>query len=173
MLFLFMRLPRVFERLRRNRSPIFSAFFFLVFVAALVCTLRCALAMSISGDLVMYQKVAWLVARFSLLFVEASFIVFALFGKALASSARSVVCVLIVTLCVTATYSSVQTVLEIGHYYNDSYYSDPGRYDLYDNGGMFFWFISSSVFTLAYASVLVLGCVPHDKLCISPPSTSS
>jgi transmembrane protein adipocyte-associated 1 len=188
MVFLCVRLRRVYERIQRGRSTIFTTFFILVFIAAFVCTLRCVVAMCLpasataNGDVsadgeiargtlsTTVNKICWLFARFCLLFVESSFIVFALIGSALENNQRTVRRILVLTACVTGTYSVMQSILELGRFDDDAALP-MHRGDLYQHGGMLFWFVSSALFTVIYGIVLILRCIPQQRLCFTLPST--
>ncbi|XP_013788352.2 transmembrane protein adipocyte-associated 1 homolog [Limulus polyphemus] len=110
LLFLGLHFSRAQIKLRTTSSPIFWAFYLLVFVSAVVSVTRCIVSMTVNaamftGDLV--DKVLWVVVRFSLLSTEISVLIFGLaFGHL--DSNTSIRRVLFVTFFISLAYSSTQ-----------------------------------------------------------------
>ncbi|KAI0223900.1 hypothetical protein LSAT2_025012 [Lamellibrachia satsuma] len=162
--FLVLCLRLALAKLRRTNSPIFSAFYALVFVVAVISVLRCVVSMTVNaavpiGDIT--DKVLWLVLRFFLLATELSVVVFGLaFGHL--DSKTSIRWVVVVTFSVALIYSSTQAVLEFMYPDDRFHVSNTDReYDIFGHGGMLFLFISSIFFFVIY---LVICILPFTRL---------
>lgn len=160
--FLLIRFNRARLKLRATSSPIFSTFYILVIVNAIISCIRCVVSMTVNaaadtGDKV--DKILWIVVRFFLLSTEISVLVFGLaFGHL--DSRTSIQRVLIVTSCIVLIYSSTQGTLEIIAPDEAFYVFEPKK-GIFSHGGMIFWFVSSLLFSLVYLAVLIL---PWTKL---------
>lgn len=166
LLFLCLRLRKSITKLTASSSPIFTAFYVLIFTVSVIGVLRCIVSMTVNasttvGDLA--DKVLWLVLRFFLLATELSVVVFGL-GFGHLDSRTSIRLVLITTFTIALAYSAVQCILELknDHPNFNGNVDQKGNgttnvsYDLFAHGGMIFLFTSSVFFFLVYTIINVL-----------------
>lgn len=162
LLFLAIRFDRARLKLRATSSPIFSAFYILVFVNAVISVIRCIVSMTVNaavfaGDVT--DKILWVIVRFFLLSTEMSVLVFGLaFGHL--DSSTSIRRVLLVTSFISLAYSSTQGALEI-IVPDENFHIAHKHYDIFAHGGMLFWLVSSIVFAAVYFVIFIL---PRTKL---------
>ncbi|XP_056380841.1 transmembrane protein adipocyte-associated 1 isoform X2 [Hyla sarda] len=168
--FLLWKLPSARAKIRVTSSPIFTTFYILVFVVALVGITRAIVSMTVSSSSVatVTDKVLWEITRFFLLAIELSVIILGLaFGHL--ESKSSVKRVLAITAVLSLGYSVTQGTLEI--LYPDSHLSAED-FNIYGHGGRHFWLASSCFFFLVYTLVSILPKTPlKDR--ISLPSRKS
>ncbi|XP_075039740.1 transmembrane protein adipocyte-associated 1 [Mixophyes fleayi] len=168
--FLLWKLPSARAKIRVTSSPIFTTFYILVFVVALVGITRAVVSMTVSSSSVatVTDKVLWEITRFFLLAIELSVIILGLaFGHL--ESKSSVKRVLAITAVLSLGYSVTQGTLEI--LYPDSHLSAED-FNIYGHGGRHFWLASSCFFFLVYTLVSILPKTPlRDR--ISLPSRKS
>ncbi|XP_073501040.1 transmembrane protein adipocyte-associated 1 [Phyllobates terribilis] len=168
--FLLWKLPSARAKIRVTSSPIFTTFYILVFVVALVGITRAIVSMTVSSSSVatVTDKVLWEITRFFLLAIELSVIILGLaFGHL--ESKSSVKRVLAITAVLSLGYSVTQGTLEI--LYPDAHLSAED-FNIYGHGGRHFWLASSCFFFLVYALVSILPKTPlKDR--ISLPSRKS
>lgn len=160
LMFLIWTLKSAVNKLRSTNSPIFTAFYTLVFLAAIISVLRCLVAMTVNATVPVgddTDKILWLVLRFFLLATELSVIVFGLaFGHL--DSRTSIQRVLVVTFIVALLYSCTQGTLEFlqpDPKFNISK-SFEENFDIFAHGGMIFWITSSACFFLVYSTIVIL-----------------
>lgn len=169
-MFLLWKLPSARAKIRVTSSPIFTTFYILVFVVALVGITRAIVSMTVSSSSVatVTDKVLWEITRFFLLAIELSVIILGLaFGHL--ESKSSVKRVLAITAVLSLGYSVTQGTLEI--LYPDAHLSAED-FNIYGHGGRHFWLASSCFFFLVYALVSILPKTPlKDR--ISLPSRKS
>ncbi|KHN83588.1 UPF0359 membrane protein [Toxocara canis] len=157
-LFLIIKIGQVRQKLRQSRSPVFKAFFILVYTTTVMNIVRCLVSMSIGatnqvGEIV--DKVLWLVLKFFLLSAELCVLTFGLlFGHL--DSRTSIRNVLTATMFISLLHLALQSVLEFA--IKDEHYvvEDPAEFNLYAHGGMVFWMISSGVFVIVYSVACLL-----------------
>ncbi|XP_007500370.1 transmembrane protein adipocyte-associated 1 isoform X2 [Monodelphis domestica] len=168
--FLLWKLPSARAKIRITSSPIFTTFYILVFVVALVGIARAVVSMTVSTSdaATVADKILWEITRFFLLAIELSVIILGLaFGHL--ESKSSVKRVLAITTVLSLAYSATQGTLEI--LYPDSHLS-ANDFNIYGHGGRHFWLASSCFFFLVYSLVVVLPKTPlRDR--ISLPSRKS
>ncbi|XP_053576809.1 transmembrane protein adipocyte-associated 1 [Bombina bombina] len=168
--FLLWKLPSARAKIRVTSSPIFTTFYILVFVVALVGITRAIVSMTVSSSsaATVTDKVLWEITRFFLLAIELSVIILGLaFGHL--ESKSSVKRVLAITAVSSLAYSVTQGTLEI--LYPDAHLSAED-FNIYGHGGRHFWLASSCFFFLVYTLVFVLPKTPlKDR--ISLPSRKS
>ncbi|CAN7938624.1 unnamed protein product [Ixodes hexagonus] len=174
LLFMVLRFNRARLKLRATSSPIFSTFYVLVSVNAVISVIRCAVSMTVNAAAPVggvADKVLWVAVRFFLLSTEMSVLIFGLaFGHL--DSRTSIRRVLTVTSLVALLYSGTQAttlqptlgrsqvVLEL--VMPDRKFFVPDKnFELFGHGGMLFWFISSVVFAAVY---LVVFSLPWTRL---------
>ncbi|XP_069101402.1 transmembrane protein adipocyte-associated 1 homolog [Argopecten irradians] len=174
--FLLVKLGGAVSKLRHTNSPIFTAFYMLVFSVAVISVLRCVVSMTVNASVLagdIADKVLWLILRFFLLATELSIVIFGLaFGHL--DSKRSIQRVLAVTSCIALLYSCTQGTLEFT-------YPDPNfqvkqspnstiqDYDIFGHGGMIFWLTSSLFFFLVYTVIFILPWTSlREKLALPP-----
>ncbi|XP_014664671.1 PREDICTED: transmembrane protein adipocyte-associated 1 homolog [Priapulus caudatus] len=161
LVFLLARLKRARTKLKQTSTPIFSAFFGLVWVSTGISIIRCVVSMTVNaalpvGDYV--DKVLWLILRLFLLSTEMSVVTFGMaFGHL--DSKTSIRRVLICTSTISLIYSGTQGALEFVNP-DDSFHIDAKNYDLFGHGGMLFWFISSIFFSVIYSVIDLLPWTP-------------
>ncbi|XP_053325493.1 transmembrane protein adipocyte-associated 1 [Spea bombifrons] len=168
--FLIWKLPSARAKIRVTSSPIFTTFYILVFVVALVGITRAIVSMTVSSSSVatVTDKVLWEITRFFLLTIELSVIILGLAFCHLESKS-SVKRVLAITAVLSLAYSVTQGTLEI--LYPDSHLSAED-FNIYGHGGRHFWLASSCFFFLVYTLVSILPKTPlKDR--ISLPSRKS
>jgi len=171
LLFLVLRFRHARQKLGATNSPIFRAFYALVFVAASVGVVRSLVSMTVSvADPLGSEadKTLWILLRFILLSTEMSVLIFGLAAGHLESRASVIRRVVIATAVISGLFSFVQAVLEFG-------YPDPdfrvnikspdeggssSSIDLYGHGGSVFWLVSSLGFDGVYVFVLLLPVLP-------------
>lgn len=171
--FLLIRLPKARLKLRTTNTPIFTAFYGLVLVCAVVSVVRCLVSMSLSaatpiGDTT--DKVLWIVLRFSLLATEMSVLVFGL-GSGHLDSQRGIRRVVVVSFVISFMFSFTQTVLELWHP-DPNFHVAKTQMNLFGHGGMLFWLLSSALFTFTYLFVLVLPFLPCRRFVTLPQKRS-
>ncbi|XP_027719634.1 transmembrane protein adipocyte-associated 1 isoform X1 [Vombatus ursinus] len=168
--FLLWKLPSARAKMRVTSSPIFTTFYILVFVVALVGIARAVVSMTVSTSdaATVADKILWEITRFFLLDIELSVIILGLaFGHL--ESKSSIKRVLAITTVLSLAYSATQGTLEI--LYPDSHLS-ADDFNIYGHGGRHFWLASSCFFFLVYALVVILPKMPlKDR--ISLPSRRS
>lgn len=157
LLFMALRFNRARLKLRATSSPIFSTFYVLVSLNAVMSVIRCVVSMTVNaaapaGGLA--DKILWVAVRFFLLSTEMSVLIFGLaFGHL--DSRTSIQRVLMVTSFVALVYSGTQGVLELVMPDRKFYVPDK-NFELFGHGGMLFWFISSVLFAVVYVVVFLL-----------------
>ena len=157
LLFLVLRFRHARQKLGATNSPIFRAFYALVFVAASVGVVRSLVSMTVSvADPLGSEadKTLWILLRFILLSTEMSVLIFGLAAGHLESRASVIRRVVVATAVISGLFSFVQAVLEFG--YPDSDFrvdikspdeaGSSSSIDLYGHGGSVFWLISSHGF---------------------------
>ncbi|XP_055068632.1 transmembrane protein adipocyte-associated 1 homolog [Misgurnus anguillicaudatus] len=170
LIFLMWKLPSARAKIRLTSSPIFVAFYILVFVVAAVGITRAIVSMTVSTSsaATLIDKVLWEITRFFLLGIELSVIILGLaFGHL--ESKSSIKRVLAITAILALAYSITQGTLEIR--YPDKHLSAKD-FNIYGHGGRHFWLASSCFFFLVYSLIVILPKTPvRDK--ISLPSKRS
>ncbi|CAH1784240.1 unnamed protein product [Owenia fusiformis] len=162
LLFLLLKIKTSFSKLKNTSSPIFLAFYGLVWIVAIISVLRCVVSMTVNaavpaGDIA--DRLLWLILRFFLLSTELSVITFGLaFGHL--DSQTSIKWVLLVTSFVALAYSFTQGALEFTTHQHVFHVSANGEYDIFGHGGMLFWLISSICFFIIYSSIVILPFTP-------------
>jgi hypothetical protein len=159
MLFLILKLGRMRQKLRHSKSPVFCAFFALVYLTTILNVVRCLTSMSISitssaGEVL--DKALWLALKFFLLLAELSVLSFGLlFGHL--DSASSIQRALLATVIFCVIHSGLQAVLEF-NIWDDHFIVESLR--VYAHGGTGFWLFSSGFFAVVYtiACLLPLTC---------------
>ncbi|XP_013412973.1 transmembrane protein adipocyte-associated 1 homolog [Lingula anatina] len=161
-IFMLLRIRTALQKLGTTGSPIFTAFYTLVWVICIIGVIRAVIAMIVSHHNIA-DKILWLVLRFFLLATEMSVVIFGLlFGHL--DSRTSIRRVLAITCFLAAIYSITQGVLEF-HYHDKKYYLEGENYDIFAHGGMIFLCASAAFFLVVYITVLVLPYTPlKDKL---------
>ncbi|XP_059799928.1 transmembrane protein adipocyte-associated 1 homolog isoform X2 [Hypanus sabinus] len=168
--FLLWKLPSARAKIRATSSPIFTTFYILVFVVAMVGIARAVVSMTVSASTiaVVTDKVLWEISRFFLLATELSVIILGLaFGHLESNS--SIKHVLSITTVLALGYSITQGTLEI--LYPDAHLS-PEDFNVYGHGGRHFWLASSCFFFLVYSAIVILPKTPLRER-ISLPSKKS
>ncbi|RMB98879.1 hypothetical protein DUI87_24423 [Hirundo rustica rustica] len=160
-MFLLWKLPSARAKIRVTSSPIFTTFYILVFVVALVGIARAVVSMTVSASdaAMVADKILWEITRFFLLAIELSVVILGLaFGHL--ESKSSVKHVLAITTVLSLAYSVTQGTLEI--LYPDAHLSAED-FNIYGHGGRHFWLASSCFFFLVtrksfyiYAGILAL-----------------
>lgn len=166
--YLLLKLSSVLTTLKRFNRYIFTVLFALVFISQSLGIARCVVSMTVHNDIYsIADRVMWLILKFFLLASELSVLTFGiLFGHL--DSKSSIQRVLTVTFLASLIYSSTQGVLEFLHK-NDSFHfihDGSSDYTLFGHGGMIFWFTSSFILSMIYATICLL---PSTNLI--PPST--
>ncbi|TMS37420.1 hypothetical protein L596_004355 [Steinernema carpocapsae] len=160
LLFLLVKLGQIRQKLKQSRSPVFCAFFLLVYITTFLNITRCLVSMSLSathqiGEIV--DKVLWLVLKFFILSAELCVLSFGLlFGHL--DSGSSIRRALFVTILFSLVHALLQSALEFEFF--DHHFIVNESFNLYAHGGMAFWMMSSAFFALIYliACVLPLTC---------------
>ncbi|XP_070395884.1 transmembrane protein adipocyte-associated 1 homolog isoform X3 [Dermacentor albipictus] len=149
LLFMALRFNRARLKLRATSSPIFSTFYILVSLNAVMSVIRCVVSMTVNAAAPaggIADKALWVVVRFFLLSTEMSVLIFGLaFGHL--DSRTSIQRVLLVTSFVALLYSGTQGVLELV-LPDRKFYVPDKNFELFGHGGMLFWFISSVLFAV-------------------------
>ncbi|XP_054924374.1 transmembrane protein adipocyte-associated 1 homolog isoform X1 [Dermacentor andersoni] len=157
LLFMALRFNRARLKLRATSSPIFSTFYILVSLNAVMSVIRCVVSMTVNAAAPaggIADKALWVVVRFFLLSTEMSVLIFGLaFGHL--DSRTSIQRVLLVTSFVALLYSGTQGVLELV-LPDRKFYVPDKNFELFGHGGMLFWFISSVLFAVVYIVVFLL-----------------
>ncbi|XP_048344356.1 transmembrane protein adipocyte-associated 1 isoform X2 [Sphaerodactylus townsendi] len=170
LVFLLWKLPSARAKIHATSSPIFTTFYVLVFVVAVVGIARAVVSMTVSASTVatVTDKILWEITRFFLLAIELSVVILGLaFGHL--ESKSSVKRVLAITTVLSLAYSVTQGILEIK--YPDARLSAED-FNIYGHGGRHFWLASSCFFFLVYSLVVILPKTPlKDR--ISLPSRKS
>ncbi|XP_061474362.1 transmembrane protein adipocyte-associated 1 [Rhineura floridana] len=168
--FLLWKLPSARAKIHATSSPIFTTFYILVFVVAVVGIARAVVSMTVSASTAatVTDKILWEITRFFLLAIELSMVILGLaFGHL--ESKSSVKRVLAITTVLSLAYSVTQGTLEIQ--YPDARLSAED-FNIYGHGGRHFWLASSCFFFLVYSLVVMLPKTPlKDR--ISLPSRKS
>ncbi|XP_048741572.1 transmembrane protein adipocyte-associated 1-like [Ostrea edulis] len=177
--FLLYKSKSAIAKLRSTSSPIFTAFYVLVCLVALISVLRCVVSMTVNASVLagdIADKVLWLVLRFFLLATEMSIIVFGLaFGHL--DSRKSIQRVLLVTSCVALLYSCTQGTLEF-EYPDPQFHVEKGinqtyqNFDIFAHGGMIFWITSSLIFFVVYIIIFILPWTSLKERWSLPPKKS-
>lgn len=158
LVFLVWKLPSARAKIRLTSSPIFVAFYILVFVVAAVGITRAVVSMTVSTSsaATLIDKVLWEITRFFLLAIELSVIILGLaFGHL--ESKSSIKRVLAITAVLSLAYSITQGTLEIR--FPDKHLSAKD-FNIYGHGGRHFWLASSCFFFLVYSLIVILPKTP-------------
>ncbi|KAG8435911.1 hypothetical protein GDO86_007127 [Hymenochirus boettgeri] len=169
-IFLLWKLPSARAKIRVTSSPIFTTFYILVFVVAVVGITRAIVSMTVSSSsaATVTDKILWEITRFFLLAIELSVVILGIAFSHLESKS-SVKRVLAITAVLSLAYSVTQGTLEI--LYPDAHLSAED-FNIYGHGGRHFWLASSCFFFLVYTLVSFLPKTPlKDR--ISLPSRKS
>ncbi|VDO67678.1 unnamed protein product [Haemonchus placei] len=155
LLFLLLNGRHVLKKISGSKSPVFKAFFVLVYLTTIMNVIRCIVSMSISatnpvGELV--DKILWISLKFFYMTSELSVLTFALLFGHLDSS-TSIRRALVATLLISLAHTGIQSVLELKLI--DQSIAD-GFFDLHSEGGLLFWLLTSAAFALVYLFVLCL-----------------
>lgn len=157
MLFLALRFNKAQLKLRATSSPIFLAFYGLVWGNVIISVIRCVVSMTVNAALPLgglADKVLWVTVRFFLLSTEMSVVIFGLaFGHL--DSRSSIRYVLLATSFLSLAFTITQGTLEI-MMPDDAFHIETRDFDLFGHGGMLFWFTSSLVFAVIYLFILIL-----------------
>ncbi|XP_022081444.1 transmembrane protein adipocyte-associated 1-like [Acanthaster planci] len=161
LIFLIFKCKIAITKLRQSSSAVFFAFYAMVLTVAIISVARAVVSMMVnastnSGDIA--DTVLWIIVKFFLISIEFSVIIFGLFSSMVDSKAI-IKRILLATSSIALAYSVTQGALEIK--FPDKHYIAPDKYDIYAHGGMLFWCISSSIFSLAYFIILIL---PYTKM---------
>uniref|UniRef100_A0A8C2EZD5 Integral membrane protein GPR175 n=1 Tax=Cyprinus carpio TaxID=7962 RepID=A0A8C2EZD5_CYPCA len=170
LIFLMWKLPSARAKIRLTSSPIFVAFYILVFVVAAVGITRAIVSMTVSTSsaATLIDKVLWEITRFFLLAIELSVVILGLaFGHL--ESKSSIKRVLAITAVLSLAYSITQGTLEIR--FPDKHLSAKD-FNIYGHGGRHFWLASSCFFFLVYSLIVILPKTPVRER-ISLPSKRS
>ncbi|XP_028981790.1 transmembrane protein adipocyte-associated 1 homolog isoform X2 [Diachasma alloeum] len=157
LLFILVRFNRARLKLRATSSPIYLAFYGLVFCNVVISVIRCVVSMTVNAAADVGEKadkVLWVTVRFFLLSTEMSVVIFGLaFGHL--DSRSSIQRVLLATSFISLAFTITQGTLEL--VLPDDTFHIPSRdFYVFGHGGMMFWFCSSLVFTLIYLFILIL-----------------
>lgn len=157
LLFLVFRFNRARLKLRATSSPIFFAFYGLVFLNVVISVIRCVVSMTVNAAAVVggyVDTILWITVRFFLLSTEMSVVIFGLaFGHL--DSRSSIRHVLLATSFISLAFSTSQGALEV-FAPDESFRIHSKDFNLFGHGGMLFWFSSSVVFSLVYLIILLL-----------------
>lgn len=154
LVFLLWKLPSARAKIHATSSPMFTTFYILVFVVAVVGIIRAVVSMTVSSSsgVVIIDKILWEITRFFVLAIELSVIILGLaFGHL--ESRSSVKRVLAITTVLSLLYSIIQGTLEI--LYPDKHLS-ADDFNIYGHGGRHFWLVSSLIFFLIYSLIVIL-----------------
>ncbi|EDO39501.1 predicted protein [Nematostella vectensis] len=146
MVFLFYSLGLAHAKLVGTRCPIVKTIYTLLLLYGIHYTLN--------------SQAFWLLLRCLLLSVELSVIIFGVCAANL-DSRSSVRRVLLFTSASAVLFTSAQAVLEFTQDGIHSPYG--GTYNLFQHGGMIFWFASSMLFFVMYFSLLILPCISFGR----------
>ncbi|KAJ1365853.1 hypothetical protein KIN20_026310 [Parelaphostrongylus tenuis] len=154
-LFLLLKARHVLKKITGSRSPVFRAFFILVYLTTFMNIVRCIVSMSISatnpiGELV--DKILWIALKFFYMTSELSVLTFALLFGHLDSS-TSIRRALMATLLISLVHTAIQSVLEFKVIHQSI---ADGFFDLHSHGGVLFWMLTAAAFALVYLFVLCL-----------------
>ncbi|XP_073953810.1 transmembrane protein adipocyte-associated 1-like isoform X2 [Choristoneura fumiferana] len=170
-LFLLVRFNKAQLKLRATSSPIFLTFYSLVWGNVIISLVRCAVAMTVTASMPLggqVDKVLWVTVKFFLLATEMSVVIFGLaFGHM--DSRSSIRYVLLATSFISLAFTITQGTLELIKDDNDTLIDHA---DLFEHGGVLFWFISSIVFALIYFLILVLPWTPLREYLALPTKLS-
>lgn len=157
LLFLVFRFNRARLKLRATSSPIFFAFYGLVFMNVVISVIRCIVSMTVNAAAVVggyVDTILWITVRFFLLSTEMSVVIFGLaFGHL--DSRSSIRHVLLATSFISLAFSTSQGALEV-FAPDESFRIHSKDFNLFGHGGMLFWFSSSVVFSVVYLIILLL-----------------
>lgn len=160
LIFLIYRFYKSRGRLHRSlggSSPIFTTYFCLVIMTAILSVIRCIVSMTVDVSSIAgsdANKLLWVILRFFLLMAEMSVLVFGLACGHL-DSKSSIRRVLIITTFFALIYSTAQGVLEM-LYPDPAYEVKEESWTVYGHGGALFSFITSVIFFLVYILVDLL-----------------
>ncbi|XP_039250797.2 transmembrane protein adipocyte-associated 1 homolog [Styela clava] len=160
LMFLLYRFYKSRGRLHRSlggSSPIFTTYFCLVIMTAILSVIRCIVSMTVDVSSVAgsdANKLLWVTLRFFLLMAEMSVLVFGLACGHL-DSKSSIRRVLLITTFLALIYSTAQGVLEM-MYPDPHYIVQEESWTVYGHGGALFSFITSVIFFLVYTLVDLL-----------------
>ncbi|CAI5448807.1 unnamed protein product [Caenorhabditis angaria] len=166
LLFLFFKCQNVINRCQKGNSPVFRAFFLLVYISTLVNVIRSVYSMTITMTNNPLEEslnqTLWIIIKFFYLTAEFSALTFALlFGHL--DNGRSILIALLVTLVLSIPHTTAQLLIEM-KLVNISWIENPY---LEVDVGQIFWILSSTLIALAYFIVLCLPlicCQKYTKL---------
>uniref|UniRef100_A0A915J2U4 Transmembrane protein adipocyte-associated 1 n=1 Tax=Romanomermis culicivorax TaxID=13658 RepID=A0A915J2U4_ROMCU len=161
LLFLIYKFNRIRAKLRSAHTPVFAAFYILVYIISVINTLRSIVSILLSAFDVngtVPDKILWLCSVFSLFSAELSILSFGLFFGHLDSrtSIRRVLCI---TTSIGLIFIILQAVLEFVS--TDVYTSSKtNRIVIFSHGGVNFWLSISIVVCVVYFIVCLLPYLP-------------
>ncbi|XP_063385714.1 transmembrane protein adipocyte-associated 1 homolog [Cydia fagiglandana] len=171
-LFLVVRFNKAQLKLRATSSPIFLTFYSLVWGNVIISVVRCAVAMTLNAPMPLggqVDKVLWVMVKFFLLATEMSVVIFGLaFGHM--DSRSSIRYVLMATSFISLAFTITQGTLEFMKTDDDTLIA--GDTDLFEHGGVLFWFTSSLVFAFIYFLILILPWTPLREYLALPTKLS-
>jgi len=174
--FLIYKWVKARHRLKSLNLPILTVFYYMIFTVTVLSIFRVLVSFILKpstkiGEIT--NKLVWLMARMGQLATELSVLLFGLFFGRL-ESRKSILRVMYCTVPISLLYITVQAFLEI--FYPDKHYividSSNHYYDLYGQGGMLFWFISSITFAILYSVIFILPLTPLKNNIVLPTKKS-
>lgn len=182
LLLLIWKMKSAITKLRTTDSPMFTAFYVMVFLVGVISVLRCIVSMTVNaavpaGDYA--DKAIWLILRFFLLATEMSIIIFGIAAGHL-DSRKGIQRVLLATTFIALVYSFTQGSLEFTQPDPKFRVSKPGQgvnattidYDIFGHGGMIFWLSSSLCFFVIYLCIFILPWTSLKEKLSLPPKKS-
>lgn len=182
LLFLVWNMKSAINKLRTTDSPIFTAFYVMVLMVAVISVFRCVVSMTVNATVQTgsnADKALWLILRLFLLATEMSIIIFGLAAGHL-DSRKSTQRVLLATTCIALIYSGTQGTLEFIQPDSKFHVQIPGQgingtvvdYDIFGHGGMIFWLSSSLFFFIVYSCIFILPWTTLKEKLSLPPKKS-
>ncbi|PAV75844.1 hypothetical protein WR25_14142 [Diploscapter pachys] len=176
LLFLIVRCGRVMKKLKSSRSPVFKAFFVLIYLCTLVNVARSLLAFSIStanplGDFV--HKILSISLKFFYMTAELSVLMFALlFGHL--DSGSSIRRALVFTLILSMFHAGLQAIIDFDFlpYIDKSWFPSNDLFDLETDAGILLWMGTSMVFAMLYLFIILLPLTCFRNYVTMPSKTS-
>lgn len=142
-------------KLRATSSPIFLAFYGIIWSCVAISLGRCIFSMTVlSTGGGVYDKILWITVRFFLLSAEMSVVIFGLaFGHL--DSRNSIKAVLISTCAISLAFTITQGTLDLV-LPDDAFHIPSKDLYLFGHGGMLFWCVSSFLFAAVYLCIFLL-----------------
>ncbi|CAD5218317.1 unnamed protein product [Bursaphelenchus okinawaensis] len=164
LLFLLLKCGNMRRKLRHTSSPLFRAFFFLVYATTLLNITRAGISMAFTysdpfGRFI--NEIIWFSLKFLALTTELAVLAFGLLLGPL-DSARNLRKALFFVVVFSGVHAAIQMILQF-RIWNTHFFVETLR--IFAHDGMGFWMISSGIFAMVYALACCFPMICCRRVC--------